>query len=93
MLSLMDAILEIPMTEVLEKIALDQETKSVLSGAGGRLEPIYNLMLAQESGDWGKAKAAAAHLHIVDSEAGEMWRQAVLRARKVSKREPEVMRC
>jgi hypothetical protein len=44
MLSLMDAILEIPMTEVLEKIALDQETKSVLSGAGGRLEPTYNLM-------------------------------------------------
>jgi len=45
---------------------------------------IYNLMLAQESGDWGKAKASAAHLHIVESEAGEMWRQAMLRARNVS---------
>jgi c-di-GMP-related signal transduction protein len=84
MLSLMDAILETPMTEVLENIALDQETKSVLSGAGGRLEPIYNLMLAQESGDRGKTKASAAHLHIVESEAGEMWWQAMLWAGKVS---------
>jgi len=89
----MDAILEIPMTEVLEKIALDQETKSVLSGAGGRLEPIYNLMLAQESGDWGKAKAPAAHLHIVESEAGEDVVAGYAVGPQRQQREQEVMRC
>src|SRR5437879_12855970 len=33
LLSLMDAILEIPMTEVLDNVPLDQGTKAVLSGA------------------------------------------------------------
>lgn len=84
MLSLMDAILEIPMAELLEKVALDQDTKSVLSGAGGTLQPIYDLMLAQETGDWGKAKASAGQLHISESEAGEMWWQAMQWACNVS---------
>jgi c-di-GMP-related signal transduction protein len=49
MVSMMDA-LEIPMEEILQKIALDKETKSVLSGGGGHLQPVYGLMLAQEAG-------------------------------------------
>jgi len=32
LVSMMDAILEVPMTEVLEKIPIDQETKTVLLG-------------------------------------------------------------
>src|SRR5207247_522373 len=38
LLSLMDAILEIPMTEVLDNVPLDQGTKAVLSGAASRSE-------------------------------------------------------
>jgi hypothetical protein len=71
MLSMMDAILDIPMSEVLEKIAIDQDTKSVLSGNGGRLQPVYELMLAQEAGDWSKAEASAATLRVGESEVGE----------------------
>ena len=52
LLSLMDAILELPMSEVLEKVPLDQETKAVLLGGTSHLRPLYQLMLAQESGDW-----------------------------------------
>ena len=39
LLSLMDAILELPMPEVLEKVPLDQETKAVLLGEGSHLRP------------------------------------------------------
>jgi len=84
MLSLMDAILEIPMADLLDKIALDQDTKCVLSGSGGRLQPIYDLMLAQDARDWGKAKASAGQLQISESEAGEIWWQAMQWARAVS---------
>ncbi len=38
MVSMMDAILDVPISEVLEKIAIDQDTKCVLSGNGGKLE-------------------------------------------------------
>src|SRR6202140_1649191 len=43
LLSLMDSILEIPMSEVLDKLPLDQETNAVLLGKAGRLRPLYQL--------------------------------------------------
>lgn len=84
MVSMMDAILEIPMEEILDKIALDKDTKSVLSGRGGRLQPVYELMLAQEAGKWQAAKESAERLKITESETGEMWWQAMQWGRQVS---------
>lgn len=84
MVSMMDAILEISMEEILEKIALDKETKTVLSGGGGRLQPVYELMLAQEAGKWQAAKESAERLRIGESEAGELWWQAMHWGRQVS---------
>jgi c-di-GMP phosphodiesterase len=52
LVSMMDAILEVPMAEMLEKIALGQDTKAVLSGGSGKLRPVYQLMLAQEADAW-----------------------------------------
>jgi EAL and modified HD-GYP domain-containing signal transduction protein len=52
MLSVVDAILEIPMTSVLESIPLDHETKALLLGSPSKLRPLFDLMLARESGDW-----------------------------------------
>ena len=49
-LSLMDAMLEVPTVSVREKrIPVDQETKSGLPGSTSRLRPLYQLMLASES--------------------------------------------
>jgi c-di-GMP-related signal transduction protein len=84
MVSMLDAILEIPMDEILEKIALDKETKSVLAGGGGRLKVVYDLMLAQEAGKWDAAKQSADQLRISESETGEMWWQAMQWGRQVS---------
>jgi c-di-GMP-related signal transduction protein len=52
LLSLMDSILELPMTDVLQKMPLDQETKAVLLSGTSYFRPLYQLMLAQESGGW-----------------------------------------
>jgi c-di-GMP-related signal transduction protein len=84
MISMMDAILEISMDEILQKIALDKEIRGVLSGYGGRLQPVYALMLAQEAGQWQAAKEAAEQLRITASEAGELWWQALQWGRQVS---------
>jgi c-di-GMP-related signal transduction protein len=83
MMSMMDAILEIPMAEMLEKIPLERETKTVLLGGEGMVSPIYRLMLAQEAGDWDSARSLAAQLRIGESEAGELWWQAMQWARQV----------
>jgi len=84
LVSMMDAILEVPMANVLEKIALDQETKAVLTGGNGKLRPVYQLMLAQEAGAWAQARESAAELRISESEAGQLWWQALTWARQVN---------
>lgn len=86
LVSLMDAILEVPMAEVLEKIPLDQHTKATLLGGDGPLRPVYQLMLAQEAGHWAQAKEYAHQLHISESETGELWWEAMKWARQVSSR-------
>jgi len=84
LLSLMDSILEIPMAEVLEKVPIDQETKAVLLGGGSRLRPLYQLMLAQESGDWQHSAALARSLKLAEGDVAEIYFQAMQWARQVS---------
>jgi c-di-GMP-related signal transduction protein len=84
LLSLMDAILEIPMSQVLDNVPIDQETKSVLLGGASRLRPFYQLMLAQESGEWETACQLANQLHLNESAVAESYWQAMQWAREVS---------
>ncbi len=55
LLSLIDAMLEMPMADILDRISLDQATKAVLLGQPSSLSPVFQLMLAHESGAWGEA--------------------------------------
>jgi EAL and modified HD-GYP domain-containing signal transduction protein len=84
LLSLMDAILETPMPRILENVPLDRETTAVLLGDASRLSPVYQLMLAQESGEWEKVSKTAHELHLSESEVAECYWQAVQWARQVS---------
>ena len=56
MLSLIDAILAVPIGMVIKELSLDPDVKAQLLGAktGKKtaLSPIYDLMLAREAGDW-----------------------------------------
>jgi c-di-GMP-related signal transduction protein len=62
MLSMMNVILEIPMSQELDNVPIDQESKAVLLGGASRLPPFYQLMLAQDSGEWKIASELAAQL-------------------------------
>lgn len=84
MFSMMDAILELSMEEILEKVPLDRDIKSVLLGGGGHLQPVYELMLAHEAGNWEAAKVSAQRLHLAERETGELWWQALQWGRQVS---------
>ena len=84
LLSMMDAILDIPMSEVVEKVPIDQETKTLLLGGPGRLRPLYQLMLARESGDWRNTAELAKGLHLKDNEVAEAYWSAMQWARQVS---------
>ncbi|MGA9554444.1 MAG: HDOD domain-containing protein, partial [Candidatus Sulfotelmatobacter sp.] len=84
LLSMLDVMLEMPMSEVLEKIPLDAETKAVLRGDPGLLRPVYLLMLAHESGEWESARGICDSLHLdADTVAASYW-QSQQWAREVS---------
>lgn len=74
LLSLMDAILEIPMREVLEGLPLDASVKTVLLENKGPLTPIFDLMLAMEAGIWPRIEALATQMAIAqDFIAQSYW--------------------
>jgi c-di-GMP-related signal transduction protein len=84
LLSLMDAILELPMGVVLEGISVDSATKTVLLGNPSLLSPVYQLMLAQEAGDWQGVANANAQLHLPESMISECHWKAMQWAREVT---------
>jgi len=84
LLSMLDIMLDMPMSEVLEKISLNSETKAVLRGEPSLLRPIYQLMLAHESGEWEAARGICDSLQIdADTVAASYW-QSQQWAREVS---------
>lgn len=84
LLSLMDAILEIPMVDMLESVPVDHETKAVLLGRESPLRKLYQLMLAQESGEWQASSELAQQLNLSDSEGAERYWEAVRWAQQVT---------
>jgi c-di-GMP-related signal transduction protein len=77
LLSMMDAILEVSMEILLEQIPVERETKAVLLGQKSTLRPLYQLMLAHESGEWAKSSEFAKQLKLSDEEVATHWWQAM----------------
>ena len=84
LLSLMDAILEIPMGVLLEGISVDKETKAVLLGQESQLSPVRRLMLAQEAADWDVVTQLSAELQIAEPFVAECRWQAIEWARQMT---------
>ncbi len=85
LLSVMDAILEVSMEKILEQVPVERETKAVLLGQDSRLRPLYQLMLAQESGEWAQSSQLAAQLRLSDEEVSTFWWQALEWAQQVTR--------
>jgi c-di-GMP-related signal transduction protein len=77
LLSIMDAILEVSMDVLLNQLPVEQETKAALLGQASGLRPLYQLMLAQESGQWSQSSALAKQLKLSDEEVATNWWQAL----------------
>jgi EAL and modified HD-GYP domain-containing signal transduction protein len=77
LLSVMDAILEVTMDVLLEKLPVERETRTALLGQNSSLRPLYQLMLAQESGEWAQSSELAKQMKLSDEEVASTWWQAL----------------
>ena len=84
LLSLMDAILGIPMALVLAGISLDRKTTAVLLGQSSPLSPIYELMLGQENAQWEKVAQLSSRLRLQGSFVAECHWKAMQWARQMT---------
>ena len=84
LLSLIDVMLEVPMEAVLEKIPLDSATKAVLLGQPSILRPMFQLMLAHESGEWAAAKSLSDGLQLDSEDVAACYWHAQQWAREIS---------
>jgi len=84
LLSLLDAMLELPMERLLSHIAVDRDTKAVLIGEPSPLRPVFDLVLAHESGQWYSVVGLATSLHLDPEESAATYWQAQQWAREVS---------
>ncbi|HKU27997.1 MAG TPA: HDOD domain-containing protein [Candidatus Sulfotelmatobacter sp.] len=88
MLSLMDAILEVPMGLVVEGLAFDPAIKDALlaakKGNETSLTPLYRLMLAREFGDWEDVTLHARKLGLSLPQVNRAYNQAMVWAREVT---------
>jgi len=84
LLSIMDAILEIEMGTLLEQIPVDHEIKAALLGQTSSLRPLYQLMLAQESGEWEHVTELALRLKLTEQGVDDIWWQALTWAQEVT---------
>jgi c-di-GMP-related signal transduction protein len=77
LLSLMDAILEVSMETLLEEIPVEHDIKAVLLGQESKLRPLYQLMLAHESGEWDHATRLANQVKLPDDQVASIWFQSL----------------
>lgn len=84
LLSVMDAILETSIDVLLEQLPVEKDTKSALLGQKSSLRPLYQLMLAQESGEWSQSSELAKQLRLSDEEVASTWWQALLWAQEAT---------
>jgi len=81
--SVMDAILEKPMVEILQELPLSRDVKEALTGGKGCFQWIYELSTCYECGDWQKIGETAATLKLSEQAISEAYIQAVKWAHEI----------
>lgn len=84
LLSMMDAILEIPMTSVVSALSISQDIKLALLQKECSMTPLYHLMLAVEAGEWFTVTNLCEEMHLSEMLVSDAQWKAMEWAQQVS---------
>jgi c-di-GMP-related signal transduction protein len=94
LLSAMDAILDMKMTDILREIAIREDIRQALLGEKNRLRAVFDVALQYEKGAWDTISEELARLGIPDTLFPELflkavdWANGILRGTDVSRTKP-----
>jgi len=77
MFSMIDAILDRPLSEILLEIPIAEDVKKALLGEGNRLGEVYQYVLSCERGEWNKLSEQGLRLGIDEGKVARLYRDAV----------------
>jgi c-di-GMP-related signal transduction protein len=77
MFSLIDAIVDQPLPDILPAMPIADDLKAALLGHDNRLREIYEFSLAYEQGAWERVSALAADLGLPETDLPRLYRQAL----------------
>lgn len=77
LLSLMDALLNVRMSDVLAEIPVDDEIKKALLGRPSRYRPIFEVALDYESGTWEQLAHSARHVGLHEQFLPDLYMRSV----------------
>ena len=83
MLSLIDAILDQPMSNVLSRLPLSAPCRDALQGGDNRIAQALSLAVACERGDWPVLRELCADLNLKDSTTWEAYSEALVWTRAI----------
>lgn len=81
--SVMDALLDQPMNDVLEQIALPHEVKTALLGGENFMHDVYEIVLSYERANWDALSQRAAKIGLKEGPIPDAYLHAVDWAKKV----------
>jgi EAL and modified HD-GYP domain-containing signal transduction protein len=84
LLSVIDAILDLPMTTVLSYLPLSPDVHTALSGGANRFRDVYDTLLSYERADWTALSSLAAKIGCAEARVPESYLSAANRAAVVS---------
>ncbi|HEY2546727.1 MAG TPA: HDOD domain-containing protein [Candidatus Acidoferrum sp.] len=84
LLSVTDAILDLPMKQVLAHLPVTSQVQAALCGGSNRFRDVYETLLAYERGDWKSLSTSAANLGLLEDRVPECYLLATKRAAAVS---------
>ncbi|HOQ23415.1 MAG TPA: HDOD domain-containing protein [Bacillota bacterium] len=79
--SMIDALLEKPMDEILNELPLSERVRDALKGKAGDLRNILNLIICYEQGNWAEIKyhlALLSNLGIRENELPHLYRNSLV---------------
>jgi EAL and modified HD-GYP domain-containing signal transduction protein len=77
LLSVMDALLNMRMVDVLVQIPIDEEIKKALLGKPSRYRPVFEVVLDYESGTWEQLAHSARHIGLHEDYLPDLYLRSV----------------
>jgi EAL and modified HD-GYP domain-containing signal transduction protein len=77
LLSVMDALLNVPMSEVLNEIPVDEEIKKALLGLPSRYRPVFEVVLDYESGTWEQLAHSSRAIGLYENFLPDLYLRSV----------------